>query len=67
MQLQKWTVVNRRWFAPESRPTRKQWAEMIRSKQISGKILMDEPMIDIDHFAVNDDFTPAKEVINLLD
>ena len=67
MQLQKWTIVNRRWFSPESRPTRKQWVEMIRSKQIAGKILMDEPMIDMDHFAANDDFTPEKEVINLLD
>ena len=67
MQLQKWTVVNQRWFAKGSRPTRQQWIQMIKSKAVSGKIIMDQPMIDVDHFAANDELAPAREVVNLLD
>lgn len=68
MQLQKWTVVNRRWFAKDSRPSKNQWLQMIRNKAVAGKIIMDEPMIDIDHFAATNELTaPGKEVVNLLE
>ena len=39
MQLQKWTVVNRRWFAPESRSTRKQWAALSQIRRAIDEVL----------------------------
>mgnify|MGYP001093493869 CR=1 FL=1 len=51
MQLQKWRTVNRRYFAPSSRPSQAEWREMIRRGVVNGRIMGEQTYIDEDQIA----------------
>ncbi|SEG13961.1 hypothetical protein [Marinobacterium lutimaris] len=51
MQLQKWSTVNKRYFASRSGPSEKEWQAMIRDGIVNGRILGTLTYIDIDQIA----------------
>lgn len=57
MQLQRWRTVNRRLFTARSGPSAAEWRKLIRTGAINGKILGDEPYVDIDALAANTEFS----------
>lgn len=68
MQLEKWTTVNRRYFAPRSGPTQKQWQSLIREGAVRGLILGPLTFVDIDQLAscVELTATPDNDIPDLL-
>lgn len=57
MQLQRWRTVNKRYFSARSGPSAEEWRNLIRTGAVNGKILGEDPFIDIDHLAVATEFS----------
>jgi len=50
MQLTRWTLINRE-FERQSRPSKREWCQLIQSEAIPGKIIAGTPYIDAARFA----------------
>ncbi|MCK9468125.1 MAG: hypothetical protein M0Q49_01800 [Porticoccaceae bacterium] len=50
MQLTRWTFINRE-FEPASRPSKREWCQLIESLAVPGKVIAGTPYIDAARFA----------------
>lgn len=53
MQLQKWSTLNRRFFAPGAGPSQKEWKQMVKDGVVNGRVIGAIVYIDEDQIAAN--------------
>lgn len=67
MRLAKFTQVNRDHFKKGSGYPKKKWISLIECGAISGKILCDDVLIDVDDFLSRDVFLPNNSLSEEMD
>lgn len=69
MQLQKWTLVNKRYFAPRAGLSQLEWQALIRNGVVNGRIIGPYTFVDIDQLAASIELTgkPDTDMPNLLE
>lgn len=60
MQLTRWTYINRD-FEEGSRPSKRQWCDLIESMAVPGKIIGGTPYVDAARFAAGTVFNSAND------